>query len=322
MEVVDFIKSSIFFQSFENSEMLKVEKYFEVKHYRKDDIVLSENCADGNIFILLSGRVVKLLNLPGTIGRKNSEFLEGDFFGELSLFGLKTPFDTYSAAEDSSAFLISRDRMMDMVENDSDVAVKIISKFIGQTIFQLRRSSKFFADVVQWGENASRRVITDELTGIYNRAFLDDALESFFTISKSNNKPLSFFMIDMDNFREINKILGRDEANRIIVALVGIINSVTSKHGIVARYGGDEFSVLLPETDLARAVEIAAKVCADVESYDTSAIFKDKKFPFTISIGISSFPDTATDLSEFREKADASLYKAKESGKNRYAYVE
>ncbi len=125
---------------------------------------------------------------------------------------------------------------------------------------RFRSSSRFFSDVVQWGENASRRVITDELTGIYNRAFLDDALESFFEISRNNNKPLALFMLDIDNFRTINSGLGREAADGIIKEFVDIITGVMSRHGIIARYGGDEFTILLPEAGLAKATDIAEQI--------------------------------------------------------------
>ena len=107
--------------------------------------------------------------------------------------------------------------------------------------------------------------------------------------------------------------------NKLIKKIVNIINGLISRYGILARYGGDEFSVLLPETDLNRAIELAEEIRKAVESCnDDSGI----DILVSTSIGVSSFPETATDFNAFKEKADASLYKAKKSGKNFVAYVE
>jgi diguanylate cyclase (GGDEF)-like protein len=316
------LKNLPVFKSFNNDEISAIEKYFSYKNYRKDEIIAAEADNRRELLIVLNGKIISTLNLPGNITRKRDEYESGSFFGEMSLFGYKVSFDTYYAAEESSLAVISERNMLEFIENEPDIAIKFISLLLSMTINQLRNSSKFLADIVQWGENASRRVITDELTGLYNRAFLDDALENFFYISKSNNKPLSFLMLDLDNFRNINENFGHETGNKILFELVNLIKNKISRHGIIGRYGGDEYSILLPETNLKSALKIAEQIRSDVEAYDFSKHLNGKKNTLTISIGISSFPDTATELAAFKEKADSSLYQAKKTGRNKVAYVE
>ncbi len=318
----EILRNLPIFKSFSSDEILKIEKYFSYRKFKKDEIIAAP--ADGmkELMIVADGKVVNTLNLPGDINKKRDEYESGSFFGEMSLFGHKVSFDTFYAAEESTLAAISGKKMQELIENESQIAMKFIFQLLSMTINRLRNSSKFLADVVQWGENASRRVITDELTGLYNRAFLDDALENFFYISKSNNKPLSFLMLDLDNFRNINEKYGHETGNKILFEVVNLIKNIISRHGIIARYGGDEYSVLLPETDLKKALIIAEQMRSSVESHDFSKFLDGKNTGFTISIGISSFPDTATEFEAFKEKADASLYKAKKTGRNRVAYIE
>jgi diguanylate cyclase (GGDEF)-like protein len=316
------LKNLPVFNSFNNDEVSAIEKYFSYRNYKKDEIIAVLDDNEKELLIVLNGKIVSTLNLPGNITRKRDEYESGSFFGEMSLFGYKVRFDTFYAAEESSLAVISEKNMIELIENESDIAMKFISQLLSMTINHLRNSSKFLADVVQWGENASRRVITDELTGLYNRAFLDDALENFFYISKSNNKPLSFLMLDLDNFRNINENFGHETGNKILFELVNLIKNKVSRHGIIARYGGDEYSILLPETNLKSAITIADQIRKDVEAHDFSKHLNGKEGKFTISIGISSFPDTATELAAFKEKADASLYLAKKTGRNKVAYVD
>ena len=129
-------------------------------------------------------------------------------------------------------------------------------------------------------------------------------------------------MIDLDNFRTINEVYGLEAGNKVLLVLVSLIKNIISSQGIIARYGGDEFSVLLPETNIEQAMEIAGKICREVESYDFSKFTSGKRIAVTTSIGISSFPETANDIIAFKEKADKALYKAKESGRNRAMYIE
>ncbi|MFH0976987.1 MAG: GGDEF domain-containing protein [Spirochaetota bacterium] len=316
------LKKLKIFTEFTDNELNIIEKYFTHKIGNKDEIVSDNNNLKKEIIIVLDGKITGTLHLPGNINKKSIEYITGDFFGELSLFGYTPLFNTFIAMEKSDLFVIPEKNVVSLIETNPEIAVKLISQLLSSTIQKLSNTNKFLAHVVQWGETASRRVITDELTGLYNREFLEDAIENFFHISKSNNKPLSLFMLDMDNFSKINEAYGIDAGNKILIEMVNLIKEKISKHGIIARYGGDEYSVLLPETDLGKAYIIAEHIRRNVEARDFTKDLPGKKIAATISIGISVFPDTATEIEAFREKADASLYKAKESGKNKVEYIE
>ena len=308
------------FRDFGDDALARLAPYFEERSVNTGDTVVAQNDRVDELFVVAEGRVESVLALPGSIERSHGDCLPGDFFGEVSLFAGRPSSDTYRAAGPCRLLVLREERLSALMEELPADAVSLIARLLGLTIRNLRASSSFLADVVRWGERASRRVITDELTGVYNRPFLEDALENFFEISKSNGKPVAFLMMDVDNFREINAAVGRERADAVIVRVVGIIRGVISSHGIIARYGGDEFSILLPEADLDRALSIAGEIRAAVQGADFSDIASGLP-PVTTSIGVSAFPDTAADLAAFREKADASLYRAKEMGRNRVEAV-
>ncbi len=316
------LKQLDIFSSLNDEEFARIEKFFALRSYRQNEKIVAHNEIKKWLFIVISGNIVSSLELPEGMERNHGKYSTGDFFGVISIFGNKPPVADYIAAEKSELLVIQEKSLIELVENESAIAVKMISRLLNKTIGQLRDSSKFLADVVQWGEQASRRGITDELTGIYNREFLEDALQNFFNISKNNNKPLSLLMLDIDNYREINEALGHEMGNKIILELVILVRNIISKHGIIARYGGDEFSILLPEADLSKAIAIGEEIRKEVEAYDFSKYFSEEAFNPTISIGISSYPETATDLITFKKKADSSLYRAKEIGKNKVFFLE
>ena len=290
---------------------------FDRRSFDPGQVILCSGGTCDELYIILSGSVVSRLKLPGAIERKQGELHAGDLFGESSVFGTKPLFATYRAAEKTELLVLKERSILDLIAKDSSCGTKLVSGLLSRTVRQFRSTSSFLSDVVQWGENASRRVITDDMTGLYNRAFLEDALDNFFNISKSNNKPLSLLMLDLDNCRKINEQLDLETGNRVICECAGIIGCIVKKYGIAARYGGDEFSILLPETDLKKASDIAEQIRSSVESFDFSRYLKGLDIPVTTSIGISSFPETSTEFDEFKTGADSALYKAKMEGKNR-----
>ncbi len=308
------------FRDFGDDVLSRLEPYFAERTARAGETIVAQNELARELYVVVEGRVESVLALPGSIERPHGDILPGDFFGEVSLFGGSPSSDTYRAALPCRLLVLDENRLAALMEELPVDAVTLIARLLGLTIRNLRASSSFLADVVQWGERASRRTITDELTGVYNRPFLEDAIENFFEISRSNGKPVAFLMMDVDNFSGINEAIGREKADTVIVRVVDIIRGIISSHGIIARYGGDEFSILLPEADLARALAIASEIRAGVESADFADIAPALP-PVTTSIGVSAFPDTAGELAAFREKADASLYRAKELGRNRVEAV-
>jgi len=315
------VKDFVLFSDLSEKEFAAMQKYCVVKDYLMGDQVLKCASPQRTLFVVVSGAILSGPEAAGRFNKKEIAYRTGDFFGEISLC-TGVPMDGNCTAEEGSTLLlISEDSIRRMIAEDSVLAVKFVSKLLSLTIKRLRGVSRFFADIVQWGENASRRVITDELTGVYNRLFLDDVLESFFNISKSNGKPLSLFMLDLDNFSKINEKVGTGTGNTILCTVVDIIKESISRHGIIARYGGDEFSILLPETGLEKAIDIAEQIRGEVENRDFSDHALNEKFAVTISIGISAYPDTVSEIAAFKEKADASLYEAKRLGRNRVAYI-
>jgi two-component system cell cycle response regulator len=174
--------------------------------------------------------------------------------------------------------------------------------------------------MVEWGEEARRRAITDELTGVYNRRFLDEALKDYFAAARESGKPLSLIMVDLDHFREINEIYGPQAGDRTLVEAVSAFKRVLRGKDVIARYGGDEFTVILPETGLQAAGELAEKIRREIAGGAARPEPGDARKPgvrVTTSQGVAAFPDNGDDIRTIKEKADGALYRAKEAGRNR-----
>jgi diguanylate cyclase (GGDEF)-like protein/PAS domain S-box-containing protein len=159
--------------------------------------------------------------------------------------------------------------------------------------------------------------ITDDLTGCFNRRKLNDDLKEELNRAKRYGKDLSLLMADIDWFKEYNDIHGHQKGDKLLIKLVRILSYNIRFNDKLYRYGGEEFVILLPETDEKQAKEVAGKLRRTVaENKFKGAEKSQPNLIVSISIGIASYPKSGTSSIEIINAADSALYEAKRSGKN------
>jgi len=152
----------------------------------------------------------------------------------------------------------------------------------------------------------------DEKTGLYNNKFFETILEMEIERAKRGHK-LSLIMVDIDFFKKINDTYGHMEADELLKRLAEVLEATVRKADVVARFGGEEFTVLLHETGLEKAKKLAARLKTAVHSDKTL-----KKYSLTISGGIAQFKKEKDNKKKFKERADKALYEAKENGRDKF----
>jgi diguanylate cyclase (GGDEF)-like protein len=157
--------------------------------------------------------------------------------------------------------------------------------------------------------------ITDPLTGLYNRRKILQEIEDEKLRAERYVCNVSILIFDIDHFKNINDMYGHGEGDLILKELGELIRSSIRATDVFARWGGEEFMLLLPETDLTSAVAIAEKLRVAVERH----IFSNGK-NITISIGVSTFIKGCS-VDDFIREADDMLYRAKETGRNKVQYI-
>ena len=157
--------------------------------------------------------------------------------------------------------------------------------------------------------------ITDSLTKVYNRRHFFEAAQTLVSISKREKNEISFLMIDIDNFKNVNDTYGHHIGDYILVRMSQEIKNMTRDSDIFARIGGEEFALLLHNTSIYGAKIIAEKIRSVVEKIDFNENYISVNV--TISIGCASISESVTTLEELYQEADKKLYIAKELGRNR-----
>lgn len=162
--------------------------------------------------------------------------------------------------------------------------------------------------------------LTDSLTGLYNRRHLQHRLAQEVTRARRHRHPLACLFIDADHFKRINDRFGHAAGDQVLTALAQRLRSRLRGSDLPTRYGGEEFAVLLPQTDAASAETLAWEICRGIAG-EPIALDSGDRLTLTVSVGVAALAadDTAADATgeTLLEAADQALYRAKQAGRNR-----
>jgi diguanylate cyclase (GGDEF)-like protein len=170
-------------------------------------------------------------------------------------------------------------------------------------------------DIVRNAQELERLATTDGMTGIYNRRHFLALADIEWSRTCRYNRPLSFMIFDVDYFKSINDQFGHQAGDDVIVHLANVASSCKRAPDVLARIGGEEFALLLPETDLLQAQAMAERLRSEVASRPLTSA--SQSIPATVSIGIAERSPEITSMTQLMRAADGALYEAKRTGRNR-----
>ncbi|MCA9239091.1 MAG: GGDEF domain-containing protein [Planctomycetales bacterium] len=156
--------------------------------------------------------------------------------------------------------------------------------------------------------------MTDALTGLPNRRALEDHLRIRMDAWRKHKTPFSLIMLDVDHFKRFNDTYGHSAGDEVLRTIAGSLRDALRQHDVVTRYGGEEFSIVLPHTTLDSALAAVSKAIRAVR--DTPVIVNNRPVPVTASLGVASLLASER-VEDLLERADAALYAAKHNGRDR-----
>ena len=170
-------------------------------------------------------------------------------------------------------------------------------------------------DIHELQKQLREQVMRDPLTGMYNRRFLDDALQAEVARAVREREPLSLMMLDIDHFKRVNDTHGHQAGDEVLKMLAGILRSEARRTDVACRYGGEEFVLLLPKMDLESARARAERWRQMFAEMDVPV--ETGNLRCTLSVGIAVFPAHGSSAEDLLRYGDRALYMAKALGRNR-----
>jgi diguanylate cyclase (GGDEF)-like protein len=167
------------------------------------------------------------------------------------------------------------------------------------------------------GKDPSRLIFEDELTGLHNRRFLLSYFEHKVHWDQDEHFPLSLLILDVDLFKSINDTYGHDAGDEALVFIAGLLKEIAGEHAYPVRFGGDEFMLLLPRTELSKAVSLAHNLHQLAKERPLALSDGQGEIHVSLSIGVASARTDAASGNDLIRKADTALYSSKKLGRNR-----
>jgi diguanylate cyclase (GGDEF)-like protein len=157
------------------------------------------------------------------------------------------------------------------------------------------------------------RALTDGLTGLPNRRSIEDTLKRMSALASRTKSPLAAVLFDLDHFKQINDLFGHEKGDEVLAAVAVVIDGGVRASDFAGRHGGEEFILLLPDTDRASACIIADKLRKSIATIVVAGVSR----PITASLGVAALPEDAGEPILLLRAADRALYLAKARGRNR-----
>jgi diguanylate cyclase (GGDEF)-like protein len=201
------------------------------------------------------------------------------------------------------------------LDRGTSTAAPALSAGVKRALEALLTPAGFALDASLLLRRSEALSVTDDLTRLYNSRYLNLALRRESRLAARTGRPLSLLFVDLDGFKSINDSHGHLAGSRALVEAAAVIRGSARETDIAARFGGDEFALILPDTGLPGALAVAERVRDRLARHRFLA-GEGLTIHLTASVGVATIPDVATTADELVQAADAAMYRVKDRGKN------
>ncbi len=173
---------------------------------------------------------------------------------------------------------------------------------------------------IQENNKLEQMTLTDPLTQLYNRRYFDEVISREFERSRRHAESLSLMIVDIDHFKQVNDKYGHEAGDIALKYIASLLRELVRYCDVVCRIGGEEFAVVLPNTDIESSMALADRIC--YEAADHKVVLTGKEFiKLTLSIGVTCLVDDDDEVTDIFSRADSALYHSKQQGRNRITSI-
>lgn len=311
--IVEDLKQTQLFKGVAVETLKLVAAQAEPMQVKSGKLLITPELENEYVYIILSGALALYF---GSLDSPKIRVLgKGYSVGELSIIGRAKPTAYVIADEDSCVLPLHRDFTEKLIAETAPIA----NNLLRQLATWLKDNTDYIVqDRSKIGE-LTNHANTDSLTGLYNRRWLDATLKRLLSQAIETQTPLCIMLLDADHFKDYNDSFGHLAGDRALIEIARILRVSIRTYDFAARFGGEEFIILLPNTQMREAHAMAERIRSSIAKQTVVHEDGNILFKLTVSIGlVSSNEDSTVDV--IFNAVDAKLYEAKQAGRNCIAY--
>lgn len=307
-------------QLFRDMDFTSVEYMLErctVRDLAAGESLLQPDIPNHHLYLIFEGKLS--VHLVAQESLEHASLGAGECVGEISLVDGKHPSALVVATEPARVLSIPHDTVWSLVDHSHEIARNLLGIVAGR----MRNDNRALITSQDKKKQFEHQAYVDALTGVHNRHWMLDAFPRALHRCELNNSPFAIMMADIDHFKRVNDTHGHLVGDLTLKTIARCMTENLRPNDLFVRYGGEEFALLLPDTDIKDALTVAERLRKAIA--DSRIQRDDLSFQVTVSIGISpahcenlmSGHTHEEKLEVLIDQADKALYRAKEQGRNR-----
>ncbi|MBT8130914.1 MAG: GGDEF domain-containing protein [Gammaproteobacteria bacterium] len=288
-------------------------EHCEIRSLAAGELLLSPDQGNQSVYAILNGSLT--VHLMSENEQPLTTLSAGSCAGEMSIIEDSPPSAWVKAAEPAEVLVLAQEIVWEMINTSHAFARNLLSILSER----LRADNELIADSEGVLRQYQRNAMTDALTDLFNRHWLEDMFRRKLQRCEIDGEEACMVMLDVDYFKDFNDSHGHIAGDHALCTVADALREYFRPTDMIARYGGDEFSIMLPDTKLEQALEIAERVRAAIGGDPGERTGADDGAGITVSIGVAQRVSSDT-LESLINNADTALYRAKLAGRNCVAH--
>jgi diguanylate cyclase (GGDEF)-like protein len=281
-------KASLFAQ-LNPEELGTIARYSGYRSYGSGEVIFQEGSHREELYLIKEGTVAIRRHAEDEGEKDIARFVGGEVFGEMDL------------------------EFSGLLEKHPNVFARVLRKLLGEIAGRIRAIDRLISEKTPWIEELKKQLLRDRLTGLYNRAFLEEELPRIVAAHSCT----CLLVVKPDNFKAINDTFGHEAGDKTLMLLAEAVKSRLKDGDMGARYRGDEYCVILPGRGARDAVEAAEALRAAVRGIDLRPVTGGDAVSLTGSVGASAHPAPAPDAKSLVGRAFERMWEARNAGGDR-----